>query len=154
MTALAKVEGPSLTEQQARFVEAMLEGHEPSKAVKLAGYGEKATANIVLASEAVQRALDMGCERELRKLLPLAIKRLKTLVSSDKTPSATALNAAKLIVERCDDSDSQDGSKPLAEMSLEELESLIRQKEAALKDVTPGNGVHREGSQLPAPSKD
>lgn len=141
MGAVAKREAPALTELQARFVELLLQGVGANEAKVKAGYTEATPTISILRGKAVEFAIRAGCDAELNGPMRVqAMLRLKELITNKNTPAATAFNAAKLIIERGDD-DLKDGDKPLTEMTLDELEELIRRKEGELQDVTPKNGA-------------
>jgi hypothetical protein len=139
-------EAQPLTDQQAIFVAAILEGVEPEEAKKAAGYSSTTPPAVILSGKAVQKAIRDGCDGELSGTLRVkAMQRLRDLITNDKTPHATAFNAAKFIIERGDE-DAKPGDKPLSEMTEEELVAVIDRleeaKAARLIDVTPGNGAH------------
>jgi hypothetical protein len=73
----------------------------------------------------------------------LRVKAIRTLEALlDAGPAATRFNAAKLVLEWGDEAGDGD-EKGLGQMSLAELEELVRRKEADLKRVAPGNGAHQ-----------
>jgi phage terminase small subunit len=138
MTAIAKIESPELDERQARFVALLLKDVPEDEAAKQAGYSETTPAATVLAGKAVQAALSRGCAGRLAQLKLKAVRTLDALLSDG--PAATKFNAAKLVLEYGDDEDGGE-QKPLTELSIAELEELVRRKEAQLRDVTPSNGA-------------
>lgn len=136
---LAKVtEGEGATEQQSRFVEALLGGAEPEEAKRLAAYSDSTPISSILRGKMVQNAIQAGCDARMRG--DLRVKALKTLENLlNDGPAATKLGAAKLVLEWGEGEEG--GDKPLTEMTLEELEAVVRRKEAELRDVTPDNGA-------------
>lgn len=141
MNAITTIsEGPALTQQQARFVEELLNGTKPDEARDIAGYSRATHPNVILASPTVAKAIEIACESRMRGDL-----RVKAIIALDKllnddAPSATRFNAAKLILEH---GANQPGiaQKPATEMTIDELEAFVRQKQDELKDVTPSNGA-------------
>lgn len=141
MNALAKREAmEALNDQQRKFVDAIVSGASNEEAVKLAGYADTTYPAHVLRGTAVQAAISAWCDAQLNgELKQLAVVALKDLLK-EKTPAATRFAAAKLVLIETKP-DERKGDKPLTEMSIDELEELIRRQEASLKDVTPSNGA-------------
>lgn len=143
LVALGKEE---LTEQQAKFVELIVAGEQPSVAKIQAGYSDKTPTVSILRGQLVQNAIRLGVEAELNgPMRVLAMRKLHKLLTDEKTPAATALNAAKLVIERGDDAASKQDEKPLTMMNEDELTSLIHRleeaRQAGLVNVTPQTGA-------------
>lgn len=147
LTKLA--EAQSLTDQQLRFVQAVLNGKTNAEALREAGYSQSLLPAHVLRSAAVQAAIKAGCDARLTGDLYLkAINALDALLESG--PAATRFAAAKLVIEQRKAAE-EDGAKPLSGMTEDELQGVIdRAKErlsAGMIDVTPGNGAHQDEPQ-------
>jgi phage terminase small subunit len=144
MTELAKIEGAEgiaagLSDKQARFVEALIGGASEEEAKVQAGYAETTPIVSILRGKLVENAISAFCDGALKGALRL--KALKTLEELLGCGSAQVrLGAVKLVLEQADEAD-QGEEKPQEEMTIEELEALIRRKEAQLKQVTPSNGA-------------
>lgn len=128
-----------MTELQARLFQLLVEGVEPEEAKKRAGYADGTPISVALGGKALSDALSAYVDQRLRG--DLKLKALQTLVKiMDGTSAQAALGAARTILEHSEEADHGD-EKPLTEMSIPELEALIRRKEAELRDVTPHNGA-------------
>lgn len=132
----------ALNDQQRTFVEEYVKTGDGEAAKAAAGYSETSSVNIIMAGSAVQSAISAWCDAQLNgELKHMALEALRDLLK-EKTPAATRFAAAKLVLVETKP-DERKGDKPLTEMSIEELEELIRRQEAQLKDVTPSNGAHQ-----------
>lgn len=131
-------EGPALTERQAKFVKALLEGTDEASALELAGYSETVSVAEVLRSGAVQRALSIGIDAKMSG--PMKLKAMRAIDQMLDGGNATVrFQAAKLVLDW--GAEDAGHGRPLSELTIEELEQIVRQKEAELKRVTPDNGA-------------
>lgn len=132
-----------LSDQQRKFVEAIMAGRTEEEAKLEAGYADSTPIVGILRGKLVENAISAFVDGELKGRLKL--KALRTLESlMDGKSAQVALGAAKIVFEHGQD-DSQGEDKPLSEMSREDLEAMIDQleaeKAARAKDVTPNNGA-------------
>jgi hypothetical protein len=135
--------GHELSEQQARFVAALLDGAEVEDAKAQAGYSQGTPTVGILAGKLVQNAISAAVDGRMRG--DLKLKAMKTLEKiMDGNSAQAALGAAKIVLEYGADADQGD-DKPLTEMTSGELAALIDKLEAEKStraiDVTPGNGA-------------
>jgi hypothetical protein len=140
---VARIEGDGLTELQARFVEALLDGASPEEAKKIAGYADTTPTVSILRGKLVENAISAAVDNRMRG--DLKIKALNTLEKlMDGSSAQAALGAAKIVFDYAKDSDQADDT-PLSERPTAELEAMIdqleREREARMKDVTPSNGA-------------
>lgn len=143
--SLAKLsEAENLTDMQAAFVLGVLNGKSHQQSAEAAGYSQNVPTSVIWGSGAVQRAIKAACDAEMAGELRVEAQKAIRELLTDKTPAATRLQAAKLVMEHGKDA-SQGDEKPLSEMTPSELEALVRKLEAAkidrIIDVTPTNGA-------------
>ncbi|MCG5532365.1 terminase small subunit [Halorhodospira sp. 9621] len=128
-----------LTEKQRAFVRALVyNGGSQADAVRAAGYNStypRSMARDLLANDRVARALHEERQWAISGgLANAAIGVLNDLLSDPETPAATRFNAAKFALEMAGHSvdeqqpkeDEASLNRPLAEMTLEELEGIVR----------------------------
>jgi phage terminase small subunit len=138
----------ALTEQQRLFVEALIVGKNSQQAVEYANYDKTVHPSQVMASEAVQKAIQAACNAQLRG--ELRVKALQTMEAllGEKTPAATRFQAAKFVLEQGQAGGAGD-EKPLSEMTEDELMAVIERAQATVAeahkpriiDITPDNGA-------------
>ena len=149
MGLLARLpEAAPLTDQQRRFVDALLEGKTEKESLQIADYAQTTCAAAILRSKSVQIALRAGREAQIRgELASSALTALRDLIGP-QTPAATRFQAVKWVLDY-DKANDQAGDKPLAEMTEAELMAVIERTQAVIAeaqegrmiDVTPHNGA-------------
>lgn len=128
-----------LTELQAAFVIAYVHGestagHGPPSAIA-AGYAEGAATRMsseLLNDPRIQHAIKIETWRGLHGTIPIALKEIKRLISSEKTSSAVKAVLIKDVLDRAGfiapkAREEGAGAKELNEMTQAELKALIAQ---------------------------
>lgn len=132
-----------LSDQQRKFVEAIMSGSTEEEAKKIAAYADTTPIVSILRGKLVENAISAFVDGEMKGRLKLkALKTLETLM--DGKSAQVALGAAKIVFDYAKDDDQGD-DRPLSERPTTELEAMIeqleREREARMKDVTPKNGA-------------
>ena len=128
-------------------------GGNGAQAAISAGYAEASSrqaAYKLLKLPHVQSAIRAEQRVVLTELMSIGLDRLRTILKSDDTKSATIVDAVIKIADRAglapkSDTDPLGQSKPLDGMTIAELEEFIRHRESELRDITPSPAA------LPAP---
>lgn len=132
--------GGRLTRQELLFAKKYAEDGNQEKAAKAVGYKSASSSGSQLMQRpAVQQAIVAEQTAYLTNtLLPLAVKRLESLIINPATPANAALGAAKFVVERSlGDGKGQEGKEP-HEMTGDELQGAIdRLRREASERATP-----------------
>lgn len=132
-----------LSDQQRKFVEAIMAGSTEEEAKAAAGYADTTPIVSILRGKLVENAISAFVDGEMKGRLKLkALKTLETLM--DGKSAQVALGAAKIVFDYTRDDEGSD-DRPLSERSTAELEAMIDQlegeKAGRAKDVTPKNGA-------------
>lgn len=137
-----------LTPRQKAFVRALVaNGGRQRDAVREAGYTTRhpgSAARDLMANDRVVRAIHEERQRVISgDLANRAVSVLNGLLSDPETPAATRFQASKFALELAGHSvDGQQGraeenlDRPLAEMTLEELEKIVRDSQR-LRNLSP-----------------
>jgi hypothetical protein len=156
--------GVTCTEMQARFIDRILAGAEPSTAAELSGFTDPHNAAYRLTRlPKIQQAI----QSELHRLAtiqgaPLAYGRIMQLIESEATPPGIALKASQWMLETAGirpqtAAGGEDGhGKPLEDMTLAELEAIAQQARKRLETIPAIEGQARTiepGSQQQKPHK-
>jgi phage terminase small subunit len=131
-------ESKSLTEAQQLFVEYRVKGLSQVESARLAGYSSpEAQASRIEKLPQVGRAIQEAIVYKLQtEGVEAAANFLLTTMRNEDAPWSARVDCAKTILNKGPLADraiqpEQQSTKALAEMSIEELESFIRQAEAA-----------------------
>lgn len=144
MAQIAMFKG--LTEQQRAFVQAYLQGDGAERAAKVAGYSQSGPnpGYQVLHSPLIVAAIQTAVRHDLlTDGTRIANAALKEIAGDKQAPKGARVDAAKALLDRAGiiakkaEDKSRPGDKPLQDMSIGELEDVIRQREANARDVTP-----------------
>ena len=157
-----------LTAKQAAFVRNYaINGHSQTEAARLAGYGDPGRrAHELMRLPSVRAALQAARETAIADLATLGLARLRTILENPKpeTLGEKQLQAkvAVQMLELAGHSPAKRGDaarqeeKPLAEMSVEELEAFIRRGRQALDSaaapILDGEAVTLDGEALALPA--
>jgi hypothetical protein len=147
---------------QSAFVRYVaIEGMPLCKAAEAAGYSYPATAGSVTARlphvrAAIQAQRQTAIETDLAAL---GLRTMRNLMADEMTPAPVRFQAAKWSLEAAGHSAAQREAglpvhdKPLAEMSLSELESFIARGESALGKLktVAGPVIDVAADSVPAP---
>lgn len=141
-----------LTEQQAIFVEAIIDGAEIEAAGVLAGYRSNTATRSALGSVGVQAALLAHRRAELSGPMAQEAKAaIRELITDRRTPAATRFSASKWVLEQAGHKGEGDDGKdvPLHEMTSAQLERFMAKAQAVVDGggeppvitVAPDNGA-------------
>lgn len=146
-----------LTEQQARFVQNTVNGLSQTDAARQAGYAEPGVAGYqlkrnprIIAAIHAEQALVIGGD-----LANAALGVLRDILTGDH-PAKLKLDAAKTVLDRAGHiapkaGDAPTGEdKPLAEMSVDELEAFIRRGRQAVEQAAAPI-IENDPTPQPAP---
>ena len=145
---LSSAEDRGLTPKQADFVRRVAtDGLPLCKAAEAAGYASPATAGSNVARlphvrAAIQTARQVAIEGDLASL---GLRTMRNLMTDEMTPAPVRFQAAKWSLEAAGHAASARSAglpvseRPLAEMSLTELEDFIKRGEDALGNIKRAN---------------
>ena len=144
---------------QAEFVRRVaLEGLPLCKAAEVAGYSYPATAGSQLARLPHVRAAIVASRQTAIEgdLASLGLRTMKALMSDELTPAPVRFQAAKWSLEAAGHAAAARSAglpaadRPLAEMSLTELEDFIKRGEDALGNIKRANVLTIDTQAAPA----
>jgi len=137
----ARLDGPQ-TEKQAAFVSYYAQkGMNGADAARLAGYGDpKQSAWRLLSLPHVRAAVRAARETAINgDLAKLALETLHDLMANESTPAPVRLGAARFSLEMAGHAAGKQETplhdRPLAEMSVAELQRFVEEGERALASV-------------------
>ena len=141
-----KTRGPS--EQQQAFIDYLVNNvSTPTEAARQAGYAHpKQSAYILTRTPHIMAAVRQARQTEYQsELASLSVDTLKRVMRDDDAPASAKVSAARTALELAGDigkaADDLTSSKQLAEMSPEELSSLIDkgvgERASLATDITP-----------------
>ncbi|HEY5793418.1 MAG TPA: hypothetical protein VIU82_00260 [Bosea sp. (in: a-proteobacteria)] len=142
---------PEMTAKEDDFVEHFVQFGDAIKAAEAAGYAQAGIQGRQIARRPrVAAAIRIATARRMQALAPVALTVLDKVMRDDKAPAGARVDAAKTILDRggygvpVAEKARSSEDRPLAEMSIPELERLVRELEekraAEARDVTPDSG--------------
>jgi hypothetical protein len=130
-----------LTRSERDFLSFYAEHEDREKAEKQAGLMPR-TGYGILARPEIQSRLVAETNARLLEMAPVAVKKLRHLITSEKVPAAVQFNAVRYALDRLLGDGSQAVQKELSEMTPEELaaaiDSLSAQAATLAKPVPSG----------------
>lgn len=128
---------PVPTEKQAKFVEALLQGHSIPEAGRIAGYSHDSGAYQAVSSGTVQKLLREYRQRVVNTTGASRALNVMMDLLDEKTPATVRFNAARWILVAAGIGSDDEADKPLAELTEAELERLVDKLEARAKAGEP-----------------
>jgi len=139
-----------LTPKQAKFAEALADGLSPVDAGRQAGYAHPlVTSYKVRNSPALREKVFRLRESKIQRMSGLALSVVEKLLKDDKTPPGVRLEAAKHTLKLAGherEAEKLSKDKPLAEMSLADLERL-KAAHDALKVISSSQTIDQAPRQ-------
>lgn len=134
---------PVLDKKEARLITGLLRRLDPVEAARNAGYGEpEISVYEVLGRPHVQEALKARALRHVfGRLLPTALRAHDELLSDPSTPASARMQAIKSVYDlanltsETEAQTSRKNSRPLSDMSADELRDLIEGGRKALSEI-------------------
>lgn len=142
---------PEMTDKEDDFVSHFVQFGDAIKAAEAAGYAQAGIQGRQIAKRPrVAAAIRIETTRRMQHMAPVALSVLDKVMRDEKAPAGARVDAAKTILDRggygvpvAEKARSGD-DRPLAEMSIPELERLVQDLEnkraAEALDVTPDSG--------------